>query len=578
MDSTLSWGALILCVEEAGLLAQTAEALSTEGRAPGGVRASEVRLATLQAFEACAHGDVPTVLVFAAEERDAALDLLAAHRVSDVVERDALSSQLPLALRRIARGAGGAEPLTSALRLLQDVNEIEQTKVGVDYLNVMVERLARALGFDYVFVGEIDDSDTSIHTCALWTPSGKGENFAYDLVGTPCLEVFTGRRVCTHPAGVADEFPDDLLLRQMGIEAYVGAPLVRPDGKGLGLFVALDSKPRHDTARFEPVLEFFASRASAELDRVRVERRLRAANEELERRVSERTEELEVTQLRVIELAHRAGMADAAAVVLHNVGNLLNSVTVGAARMTETASALPVQALGQAAALIDEHRHDLADFLANDAKGKRLPSLLSEIEAVLRADVADLVEDAQTVQLQARQIADVVRAQKEHVDHDRLSENADPVQLVRTCARLYAEDMRSEGVDLEVRTTTLPQVRVQRNKLFQVLGNLLRNAADALSDADGAARRILVSFREEPKHVAVVVTDSGPGVPETLRDRLFEFGFSTKASGAGVGLHSSANFMTEMGGSLSLSPQVPGEGATFVVRLPRADASTQAAG
>ena len=156
-------------------------------------------------------------------------------------------------------------------KILSDISkivDINQTATGEDYLRSLSRNVAKSLDMKYVLIGRpVAPANDSIETVVVWAGEDFADNIVYDLVGTPCKEVFTGNRVCIHDRDAAILFPDDILLAQMGVESYVGAPIVGPSGDLLGLFVLLDDKPVKDTEYLNAVVEFCAGRIGAELER-----------------------------------------------------------------------------------------------------------------------------------------------------------------------------------------------------------------------------------------------------------------------------------------------------------------------
>ena len=138
---------------------------------------------------------------------------------------------------------------------------------GDEFLEWLVSYLARNLDVATAFVGEVCGDDWSrIRSLAVSNGSEPSANFEYVLSGTPCEDVMR-QSTCSHESGVADRYPDDQLLRDMGIESYVGTPLRDDIGRPLGILVLLDRKPmdRARSALASETLELFSSRAAAEL-------------------------------------------------------------------------------------------------------------------------------------------------------------------------------------------------------------------------------------------------------------------------------------------------------------------------
>lgn len=141
-------------------------------------------------------------------------------------------------------------------------------ETGDAFFRSLVKYLAKSLGLEWAFVGEL--ADGSVQTIAVFDHGEHVENFRYDLAGTPCADVI-GYQLCCHPEGVADEFPEDTMLRDMKAESYVGAPLLDARGWPIGLLVVLGERRLEHPEIAKQVLQIFAARAAAEVERRRSE-------------------------------------------------------------------------------------------------------------------------------------------------------------------------------------------------------------------------------------------------------------------------------------------------------------------
>ena len=148
------------------------------------------------------------------------------------------------------------------------------TATGQAFFEALVQTLSNALNVRYAFIGTLTDSAAnSIRTLAVWAGGAQSENFEYSLEHTPCANVIA-QGFCLYPSGVADQFPQDLLLKQMGVDAYLGVPLRTATGEVLGILVVLHDSPIHPAALPQEILQIFASRAASELERLRAEEAL----------------------------------------------------------------------------------------------------------------------------------------------------------------------------------------------------------------------------------------------------------------------------------------------------------------
>ncbi len=131
----------------------------------------------------------------------------------------------------------------------------------------MVQALAHALSVRWVLLCSLHPSDPSkVRTIAVWD-NGPADNFEYCLEHTPCADIIT-EGTCHYSDGITRLFPHDETLVEMGAESYVGAPLRSTSGEVLGLLAVLDDKPMERIQTASEIVEVFAGRAAAELERI----------------------------------------------------------------------------------------------------------------------------------------------------------------------------------------------------------------------------------------------------------------------------------------------------------------------
>ena len=293
-----------------------------------------------------------------------------------------------------------------------------------------------------------------------------------------------------------------------------------------------------------------------------------------ERRQAE--EALHASQQKLLETSRLAGMAEVATGVLHNVGNVLNSVNVSASLVIEKLRRSKAPKLVQAAALLAGKNGDLADYLTNDPNGQKLPGYIAKLGEFFVAENAELLEEADQLGRNIEHIKEIVAMQQSYAKVSGVFENLPPERLVEDAIAMNVSAFERHGVALERKFSPVPLVRVDRHKVLQILINLLRNAKYALDESKRLDKQITVSImagNDQSAHL--VVADNGIGIsPENLT-RVFAHGFTTKEDGHGFGLHSGALAARAMGGSLSVASAGPGHGATFTLELPLASAAVQ---
>jgi PAS domain S-box-containing protein len=279
--------------------------------------------------------------------------------------------------------------------------------------------------------------------------------------------------------------------------------------------------------------------------------------------------ELDKLNRQLIDTSRNAGMADVATGVLHNVGNVLNSVIVSTTLMRDRLRQSKIANLSRATAMFRGQNGRLAEFLTSDPKGKLLPEYLDTVAGQLNTEQAELITEMDSVGQHIEHIKEIVAMQQNYAKVSGAYENVSPVELVEDALRLNVAALERHRIEL-VRefAPDLPKVCVDRHKFLQVFINLLRNAKHAMEDEDEPDRRMIIRMSASPDRVKIVVRDNGIGIPRENLTKIFNHGFTTKKDGHGFGLHSGANAAKEMGGSLTGHSDGPGLGAEFTLELP----------
>ena len=305
------------------------------------------------------------------------------------------------------------------------------------------------------------------------------------------------------------------------------------------------------------------------------ERRLVGITLDISKRVAaEQRERLLQKQLR--EASHQSGMAEVATGVLHNVGNVLNSLGVSCATASARLRASQFDRLERVSAMLEANQHALGEFFASDPRGQRLPQYLTALGERLEQDVDDLGQEFDAIHSHFQYLRKIVQAQQSFARGSEAEEPVSVCELVETALELKGRELSGAVITRDI--PDLPAVWTNRYKLLQIIVTFICNASDAIAGNEPEGQRIVVRARLTGGWLEIAVEDSGVGMPAERLELVWKFGFTTKPHGQGFGLHSAATAAQQLGGSVAASSPGPGLGACFSVRLPARTSCSAAVG
>ncbi|MCP1446597.1 signal transduction histidine kinase [Pseudomonas sp. GGS8] len=296
---------------------------------------------------------------------------------------------------------------------------------------------------------------------------------------------------------------------------------------------------------------------------------LQTANERLEQRVEERTRELLEAERELIDAARMAGMAEIATNVLHNVGNVLNSVNVSAELITRKLSTSKTLGLGKAVKMINEHAEDLGQFMTHDEKGKLLPLYFNQLVDSIAAEQSSIIDELAQLTKSIDHIKDIVATQQAYAGAARLVEPLNVVDLFEDALRMNSGALNRHHVTVIKDYQATPTIIGDKHRLLLILINLISNAKYAMSRVCDHERRMTLGVRIiDNATLRFSVEDQGEGIAAENMARIFNHGFTTRKEGHGFGLHSCALAAVEMNGHLRVHSDGPGQGAVFTLDIP----------
>ena len=331
---------------------------------------------------------------------------------------------------------------------------------------------------------------------------------------------------------------------------WLGIPL-RAGERTFGVLAVQNySGPGRYTAQDQELLQFVSHQLATVLER----KQAIVAQEDLHRQL--------------LDTSRQAGMAEVATGVLHNVGNVLNSVNVSATLVSDQVRRSKIANLSKVSALLGEHTTDLGDYLTKDVKGKMIPGYLASLATGLTAEHRSIIAELENLRKNIEHIKEIVAMQQNFAKTSGVVESISIVDLAEDAIRMNAGSLARHDVEIVRQYEAHPIITLEKNKVLQIIVNLVRNAKYACDESGRTDKQISIRITSEENCASLAIIDNGVGIPAENLTRIFAHGFTTRKEGHGFGLHSGANAAKELGGSLHAYSDGRGLGATFILKLP----------
>lgn len=439
------------------------------------------------------------------------------------------------------------------LKVINNIMSIDQELVGEEYIKKLLKNIALYLDVKYVFIGhEIKNHGSQIQTDFFCSNGEFTDNFIYNLKDTPCEVVLSGHRVCIHSSNVAKTFPKDELLIKMGIESYVGAPVIDNFKKTKRLLVLLDDKPMYDKDFFQSVTDFLSNRASAELEKYKVEenlvtqvnlrtlelesakREIELINRQLEDRVKDEIEKNLKSQQIIYEQSRMAIMGEMIENIAHQWKQPLSTITLSSSGIIVT------------------NKHNLL----TDEKLNESMTTIKEASLFLSTTIDDF---------------------RNFFKINKIIVSFDIKKTFEKTFRLVFSQLKVNSIEVIYDSKSI-NVSGLENELLQVLINILKNAKDELVKKEVNQRRLIfIKTHEENNQLFIEIKDNANGIPNNIIDNIFDSHFTTKDedNGTGIGLYMSKQIIhNNMDGKITVKnvefdyEAKSYKGAAFTITIP----------
>ncbi len=286
----------------------------------------------------------------------------------------------------------------------------------------------------------------------------------------------------------------------------------------------------------------------------------------LERQIQERIkEEANVSQHLAAKHARVVDLAEHATAILHNIGNVLNSVYVSCYQVSKQIKNSKLRQMLLAHQLITDHQDNLGEFFEKDVKGRMLPEYLKESGQRLKNEQMTITREIDDITTKVSLMKDIIKEQQAEAKCDDRIERVSLENLAREALKTQSNAIEKNNISVRHHFSEPELVNLPRVTFTHVIINLLKNAIEAMRDAE---ERVLTlkTGKDAQQRFYLEVTDTGSGIPEEHLKKIFNHGFTTKKDGHGFGLSYCAKAMREMGGSLNVESN--GKGTVFTALFP----------
>lgn len=293
-----------------------------------------------------------------------------------------------------------------------------------------------------------------------------------------------------------------------------------------------------------------------------------AINGNLIREIEKREKaEVEIKELgnQLALISREAGMYEVASGVLHNVGNVLNSINTSTQVLKSKVESLETNSYSRLMSLMQERN---PEFFMNDEKGKIIPVYIQKLREDLELRKNEILKEILDLKKSVDHVNSVIHMQQAYCKIRSVIEPLQISEVVEMSIAMNADILEKYKIEVTVIGASII-FQTDKHKMLQVLVNLIRNAVQAINAQNPQIRKLVISWKIEVEgYLYLEVTDTGCGIePENL-SKIFTHGFTTKKEGNGLGLHMSLLAMKELGGDMRVFSDGVGQGTTLAILLP----------
>lgn len=275
---------------------------------------------------------------------------------------------------------------------------------------------------------------------------------------------------------------------------------------------------------------------------------------------------------KLVIAAKEAGRAEVSTSVLHNVGNILNSVNVTVNLLIEKLHSTKTVNLKKIVTLYHQHTQDLANFITSDPKGRHIFSYLEKLTDYLEKEQSEFLTELKMLDKNVNNIKNVIIRQQSLSKVGIIRELYSPKEIIDEAIQICSDFLLVDQINVIRDYEMQENILGDPSMLQQIMVNLIRNSRDALvKKGNNFERQIIIRLLNKSKSIEIQVTDNGIGMDSKTLEKIFTFGFTTKEHGHGFGLHSSWLIAKSMNGLITANSDGINQGSTFTLIAPKTE-------
>lgn len=272
---------------------------------------------------------------------------------------------------------------------------------------------------------------------------------------------------------------------------------------------------------------------------------------------------------REVQLANESGKTEVIVDILHNIGNVLNSVNVSVVKIHEHLEDSKLNRLTDTLTLINENNINLGDYLQHDEKGKLIPTYLQKLSESLQQEQALILSETNQLEKRLEVINHILELQQDvnkatlYTKEERLDE------MIETALDLLRSKIENRRIKMLLSIDKEMKIVCIRSTIIHVFVNLIKNAIESLEERKHEDGRIEIEAHQDNDHSIIEIRDNGVGIEASNIKTIFNHGFTTKPSGYGFGLHSCATTIQEIHGTIYAKSEGKNKGCAMVIIIPK---------